>query len=234
MLAFALLLIAKSAGATEIKPFAREDMASDAVRVTETLRIATAAIGAQVKGKTPDQLRAKGGRRDRRASNFDAPPKSLRARRSRPLSKTLPIGSLTRRSRSKPTMRKRTTATNSLPAARPWPTPPICARRRRKRKPQRSPCSADLVPGPADELLGAATALDALKASLDRRDLIDVRKTYQAMRAEHGFRILDYKVDNESASPRVCFNFSEQLAREDGFFPLHVAGVRVLGHRDLE
>ena len=45
-----------SAGAAETKPFAREDMASDAVRLTETLRIATAAIGAQVKGKTPQQL----------------------------------------------------------------------------------------------------------------------------------------------------------------------------------
>ena len=31
-------------------------MASDAVRLTETLRVATAAIGAQVKGKTPQQL----------------------------------------------------------------------------------------------------------------------------------------------------------------------------------
>ena len=62
-------------------------------------------------------------------------------------------------------------------------------------------------------------ALDALKASLDRRDLIDVRKTYEAMRAEHGFRILDYKVDNESTSPRVCFSFSEALARKTDFSP---------------
>ena len=62
-------------------------------------------------------------------------------------------------------------------------------------------------------------ALDALKASLDRRDSVDVRKTYEAMRAEHGFRFLDYKVDNESALPRVCFNFSEPLARRTDFSP---------------
>ena len=62
-------------------------------------------------------------------------------------------------------------------------------------------------------------ALDALKASLDRHDSVDVRKTYEAMRAEHGFRILDYKVDNESALPRVCFNFSEALARRTDFSP---------------
>ena len=45
-LALLLILLAGSAGAAETKPFAREDMASDAVRLTETLRVATAAIGA--------------------------------------------------------------------------------------------------------------------------------------------------------------------------------------------
>src|SRR5580700_9987527 len=55
----AVLLILLTGGASvaaETKPFARDDMASDAVRLTETLRVATAAIGAQVKGKTPQQL----------------------------------------------------------------------------------------------------------------------------------------------------------------------------------
>src|SRR6478736_2904552 len=55
-LAVLLILLAGAASAAETKPFAREDMASDAVRLTETLRVATAAIGAQVKGKTPQQL----------------------------------------------------------------------------------------------------------------------------------------------------------------------------------
>ena len=56
LVAVLLLLVATAAGAAEIKPFAREDMASDAVRLTEALRIATAAIGAEVKGETPGQL----------------------------------------------------------------------------------------------------------------------------------------------------------------------------------
>ncbi|MBV8078816.1 MAG: alpha-2-macroglobulin family protein, partial [Actinobacteria bacterium] len=47
----------------------------------------------------------------------------------------------------------------------------------------------------------------------------DVRKNYEAMREEHGFRILDYKVDNESSAPRVCFNFSDELARRTDFAP---------------
>ncbi len=61
-LAVFLILLAGSATAAETKPFAREDMASDAVRLTETLRVATASIGAQVKGKTPQQLLAEAAR----------------------------------------------------------------------------------------------------------------------------------------------------------------------------
>ncbi len=71
LLALTLLLMATSAGAAEIKPFARDDIASDAVRLTETLRFATAAIGAQVKGKTPDQLR-KAAAAASASSTFDA------------------------------------------------------------------------------------------------------------------------------------------------------------------
>ena len=46
------------------------------------------------------------------------------------------------------------------------------------------------------------------------------------MREKHGFRIVDYKVDNESANPRVCFNFSDPLARKTDFAPyVAVAGA---------
>ena len=52
------------------------------------------------------------------------------------------------------------------------------------------------------------------------------RKTYEDLREKHGFRIVDYKVDNESAAPRVCFNFSEPLARKTDFAPyVAVAGA---------
>jgi uncharacterized protein YfaS (alpha-2-macroglobulin family) len=56
-------------------------------------------------------------------------------------------------------------------------------------------------------------ALDAYRASLQLADNPVIRRTYEAVRAEHGFRILDYKVDSDSASPRVCFQFSEDLDR---------------------
>ena len=58
--AFAVCLLFATAGgalASEVKPYAREDMASDAVRLTETLRIEAGKIGAQTAGKTPDDLR---------------------------------------------------------------------------------------------------------------------------------------------------------------------------------
>ncbi|MDF2119818.1 alpha-2-macroglobulin [Roseiarcaceae bacterium H3SJ34-1] len=56
-------------------------------------------------------------------------------------------------------------------------------------------------------------ALNAYRASLDASDNRAIRATYEDMRAKYGFRILDYKVDNDAASPRVCFQFSEPLAR---------------------
>ena len=56
-------------------------------------------------------------------------------------------------------------------------------------------------------------ALDSYRASLDLADVAQVRNVYADMREKHGFRILDYKIDNESASPRACFQFSEQLAQ---------------------
>jgi alpha-2-macroglobulin len=54
-------------------------------------------------------------------------------------------------------------------------------------------------------------ALDALRLSLELREVADVRAQYEKMRDDHGFRLLDYTVDSDSASPRVCFQFSERL-----------------------
>src|SRR5436853_7334660 len=54
-------------------------------------------------------------------------------------------------------------------------------------------------------------ALDAYRFSLDLREVADVRQSYEQLRDEHGFRILDYSVDADAASPRACFQFSEEL-----------------------
>src|SRR5262249_35012458 len=55
-------------------------------------------------------------------------------------------------------------------------------------------------------------AIDALSASLTLVEDAQVREAYQALVAEHGFRILEYKVEADSAQPRLCVQFSERLA----------------------
>ena len=69
-------------------------------------------------------------------------------------------------------------------------------------------------------------ALDALRLSLDMREVADVRGQYEKMRDQHGFRLLDYTVDSDGASPRACFQFSEDLAKRLDFAPfLALAGT---------
>jgi alpha-2-macroglobulin len=55
-------------------------------------------------------------------------------------------------------------------------------------------------------------SLNAYRASLDLADVPAIRSVYEKERESYGFRILEYKVDNESTAPRVCFQFSESLA----------------------
>ena len=62
-------------------------------------------------------------------------------------------------------------------------------------------------------------ALDALRMSLDLREVAEVRGQYEKLRDEHGFRLMDYSVNSDSASPRVCFQFSEELAKRTDFAP---------------
>ncbi len=212
-LALLLVLIATGAGAADTKPFAREDMASDAVRLAETLRIATAAIGAQVKGETPQQL-LKEAAKAVVAGDFEAAQKlagaAVTAAPKDPANWLAYAYVAIKADDAK--------ADNRYELVTRGATAAYAAYLRSTTPDAQAGALAVLA-----DLLARhemwRPALDALKASLDKRDSLDVRKTYEAMRAEHGFRILDYKVDNESASPRVCFNFSEQLARKTDFSP---------------
>src|SRR5262249_44967415 len=69
-------------------------------------------------------------------------------------------------------------------------------------------------------------ALDALRSSLELREVSAVRQQYERLREEHGFRLLDYTVDSDAASPRACFQFSEDLpSKRADFSPfVSVAG----------
>jgi uncharacterized protein YfaS (alpha-2-macroglobulin family) len=70
-------------------------------------------------------------------------------------------------------------------------------------------------------------AIDALKASLDRNERPDVRASYAQLRAQYGFRVLNYTVDANAANPRACVQFSEKLApgRRDFSPYVHVEGM---------
>jgi alpha-2-macroglobulin len=65
-------------------------------------------------------------------------------------------------------------------------------------------------------------ALDALRLSLEQREVADVRGQYERLREQHGFRVLDYSVDADTASPRACFQFSEDLPPRADFSPFVV------------
>jgi uncharacterized protein YfaS (alpha-2-macroglobulin family) len=69
-------------------------------------------------------------------------------------------------------------------------------------------------------------ALDALRLSLELREVADVRGQYERLRDQYGFRVLDYSVDADAASPRACFQFSEDVPQRTDFSPfVAVAGT---------
>jgi len=62
-------------------------------------------------------------------------------------------------------------------------------------------------------------ALDALRLSLEIRETADIRGLYERLRDQYGFRVLDYTIDADTASPRACFQFSEDLPPRTDFSP---------------
>src|ERR1700722_2326990 len=61
--------------------------------------------------------------------------------------------------------------------------------------------------------------LHSLRLALELREAADVRGQYERLREAHGFRVLDYSVDADTASPRACFQFSEDLPARVDFSP---------------
>ncbi len=55
-------------------------------------------------------------------------------------------------------------------------------------------------------------ALNAYRESLALQENAKTREAYTELLGEHGFRMLDYRVDSDTASPRLCVQFSEDLA----------------------
>jgi uncharacterized protein YfaS (alpha-2-macroglobulin family) len=69
-------------------------------------------------------------------------------------------------------------------------------------------------------------ALDALRLSLEQREVAPVRGQYERLRDQYGFRVLNYTIEADTASPRACFQFSEDMPARTDFSPfIVVAGV---------
>ncbi len=56
-------------------------------------------------------------------------------------------------------------------------------------------------------------ALNALKLALDLHETPELRTTYEGLREKYGFRVSNFSVDSDAASPRACFQFSETPAQ---------------------
>ncbi|MFN3744138.1 MAG: alpha-2-macroglobulin family protein [Hyphomicrobiaceae bacterium] len=66
-------------------------------------------------------------------------------------------------------------------------------------------------------------AIEALASSVRLVDAEEVRDKLEALRAEHGFRVIDYKTESDAVEPRLCINFSERLPSAVGDLQKFVA-----------
>ena len=68
-------------------------------------------------------------------------------------------------------------------------------------------------------------ALNALRLATTLDDDQALKATYAQLREKYGFRVADFSVDSDAASPRACFQFTEALRRRADFSPfVSVAG----------
>ena len=219
-LAFVFAALASLAQAADVKPFVREDLASEAVRLAEEFRKETIKIGAKVKGRNAGEL-VKAAAGLAASSDFKGAAELIGAAIAaapKDAAPWLAYAKLGQTADDAKAEQRYEIVSRSVTAA-------YAAYENAKPAPQQGEALAVL--GNLEARNEAwRIALDALKASLTLRDNADVRAAYEDMREKHGFRIVDYKIDNESANPRVCFNFSDPLARKTDFAPyVAVAGA---------
>jgi alpha-2-macroglobulin len=68
-------------------------------------------------------------------------------------------------------------------------------------------------------------ALNALALALKLDETPELRTTYNSLREKYGFRVSNFSVDSDAASPRACFQFTEALPKRIDFSPyVAVAG----------
>lgn len=213
LIALILVSIGAVSYAADVKPFVRDFLASDAVRLAETLRKEANANASQVKNRSADQLRKES---LSAADGNDFKQAGLMADAA--------VAAGPKDATNWINLARIAIRADAAQAAGRWSlveNGSIAAYAAYQR------LNAPAAQAEALALLGDLLArremwrpsLDSYRASLERHDDVDIRKTYEDLREKHGFRITDYKVDNDSASPRACFQFSETLARKTDFAP---------------
>ena len=89
---------------------------------------------------------------------------------------------------------------------------------------RRTPCAARQCAGRSAKTGGRHSTRCGCRSKI--REVADVRGQYERLREQYGFRVLDYSVDADTASPRACFQFSEDLPPRTDFSPfVVVAGI---------
>ena len=69
-------------------------------------------------------------------------------------------------------------------------------------------------------------ALNALRLATTLDDNPGLKAAYTQLREKYGFRVADFSVDSDAASPRACFQFTEPLLQRADYAPfVSVAGV---------
>jgi alpha-2-macroglobulin len=70
------------------------------------------------------------------------------------------------------------------------------------------------------------SALNALHLALKLNPSPQLQLTYDQLREKYGFRVANFSIDSDAASPRACFQFSESLPKRTDFSP-YVAVVGI-------
>jgi hypothetical protein len=202
--------------AAPAKPFARDDVASDAVRLPDTLRketreVAQGKSAAQLAAETSAALAAKDVETALKLAGAaiavdPAPAAAWLAYARLILRGALPDGQAY-------VLRERATVA-------------AYAAYQRAQTPVEKSAALALLSQAYEAREMWRDALDSSAAALALHDDAGLRQRHAKLRAEHGFRILEYTVDSDAASPRICFSFSDPLAKRADFSPyVAVAGA---------
>jgi uncharacterized protein YfaS (alpha-2-macroglobulin family) len=62
-------------------------------------------------------------------------------------------------------------------------------------------------------------ALNALRLALTLHETPELKTIYDSLREKYGFRVSNFSVDSDAASPRACFQFTEALPKRTDFSP---------------